>query len=337
VAGKGERVISNKYAKQHSISRRNVLIGGAGVVAAAASFPVATMAANGISATGTHPQSENKGARSMDTITTKDGTMIFFKDWGTGPAVVFSHGWPLNADAWDSQMMFLGAKGYRVIAHDRRGHGRSSQPWNGNDMDTYADDLAALTEALDLKDATHVGHSTGGGEVVRYIRRHGAKRVGKVVLIASVPPIMLKTDANPGGLPLSVFDGIRTGVINDRSQFFKDLSLPFYGCNKPGAKVSQGVRDQFWRQGMLMSIKGAYDCIKAFSETDFTEDLRLLNVPTLVLQGDADQILPFEDAGKLQAKIVKGATLKVYPGAPHGLCTTHEDQVNADLLEFLQS
>jgi non-heme chloroperoxidase len=233
--------------------------------------------------------------------------------------------------------MFLGSKGYRVIAHDRRGHGRSSQPWNGNDMDTYADDLGALTEALDLKDATHVGHSTGGGEVVRYIRRHGAKRVRKVVLIASVPPIMLKTDANPGGLPLSVFDGIRTGVISDRSQFFKDLSLPFYGYNKAGAKVSQGVRDQFWRQGMQMSIKGAYDCIKAFSETDFTEDLKLLNVPTLVLQGDADQIVPFEDAGKLQAQMVKGAKLKVYPGAPHGMCTTHEDQVNADLLEFLKS
>jgi non-heme chloroperoxidase len=273
----------------------------------------------------------------MNTVMTKDGTTIYFKDWGTGPAVVFSHGWPLNADAWDSQMMFLAERGYRVIAHDRRGHGRSSQPWRGNDMDTYADDLATLIETLDLKDITQVGHSTGGGEVVRYIRRHGAKRVKKTVLIAAVPPLMLKTDANPGGLPISIFDGIRAGVLADRSQFFKDLSLPFYGYNKPGAKVSEGVRDEFWREGMLMSIKGAYDCIKAFSETDFTEDLKKIDLPMLVLQGDADQIVPIDDASRLTAKLVKNATLKVVPGAPHGMCTTHADQVNADLLAFLKA
>ena len=273
----------------------------------------------------------------MSTFTTKDGTEIFFKDWGTGSPVVFSHGWPLNADAWDLQMMFLADKGYRVIAHDRRGHGRSSQPWNGNNMDTYADDLAELAEHLDLNGATHVGHSTGGGEVARYIGRHGTKRVAKAVLISAVPPIMLKTDANPAGLPISVFDGLRAGVLADRSQFFEDLSLPFYGYNKPDAKVSQGVRDEFWREGMLMSIKGAYDCIKQFSATDFTEDLKKIDVPTLILHGDADQIVPIVAAGLLSAKIVKNATLKVYPGAPHGMCTTLADKVNADLLDFLKS
>ena len=273
----------------------------------------------------------------MSTFTTKDGTEIFFKDWGTGSPVVFSHGWPLNADAWDLQMMFLADKGYRVIAHDRRGHGRSSQPWNGNDMDTYADDLSELAEHLDLKGATHVGHSTGGGEVARYIGRHGTKRVAKAVLISAVPPIMLKTEANPAGLPISVFDGLRAGVLADRSQFFEDLSLPFYGYNKPDAKVSQGVRDEFWREGMLMSIKGAYDCIKQFSATDFTEDLKKIDVPTLILHGDADQIVPIVAAGLLSAKIVKNATLKVYPGAPHGMCTTLADKVNADLLDFLKS
>jgi non-heme chloroperoxidase len=273
----------------------------------------------------------------MSTFTTKDGTEIFYKDWGTGSPVVFSHGWPLDADAWDLQMMFLADKGYRVIAHDRRGHGRSSQPWNGNNMDTYADDLAELAEHLDLKGATHVGHSTGGGEVARYIGRHGSKRVAKAVLISAVPPIMLKTEANPAGLPISVFDGLRAGVLADRSQFFKDLSLPFYGYNKPDAKISQGVRDEFWREGMLMSIKGAYDCIEQFSATDFTEDLKKIDVPTLILHGDADQIVPIVAAGLLSAKIVKNATLKVYPGAPHGMCTTLADKVNADLLEFLKS
>jgi non-heme chloroperoxidase len=270
-------------------------------------------------------------------ITTKDGTKIYFKDWGTGRPVVFSHGWPLTADAWDAQMLFLGENGYRVIAHDRRGHGRSSQAWNGNEMDTYADDLATLIETLDLKNATLVGHSTGGGEVARYIGRHGSQRVSKAVLIASVPPLMLKTQNNPGGLPISVFDQIRAGVVADRSQFFKDLSTPFYGYNRPGAKISQGVRDSFWLQGMQASIKGAYDCIKAFSETDQTEDLKKFDVPTLILQGDDDQIVPFADSGLLQSKLIKGATLKVYPAAPHGMCTTHADQVNADLLAFLKS
>ena len=273
----------------------------------------------------------------MNTFTTKDGTSIFYKDWGTGPVVTFSHGWPLSADAWDAQMLFLGKKGYRVIAHDRRGHGRSGQSWDGNNMDQYADDLADLMDHLDIKEATMVGHSTGGGEVVRYIARHGLKRVAKVVLIAAVPPLMLKTEKNPGGLPLSVFDDIRANVVKDRSQFFKDLSVPFYGYNKPGAKVSQGVQDSFWMQGMQTSVIGAYDCIKAFSETDQTEDLKKIDVPTLVIQGDADQIVPIDDSGRLSAKIVKNGTLKVLPGAPHGLCTTHAEAVNEALLTFLDS
>jgi non-heme chloroperoxidase len=273
----------------------------------------------------------------MDRIKTKDGTEIYFKDWGSGPTVTFSHGWPLSADAWDAQMLFLGQQGYRVIAHDRRGHGRSGQTWQGNDMNTYADDLAALCEALDLKGATMVGHSTGGGEVARYIGRHGTKRVSKAVLIGAVPPLMLKTAANPAGLPLSAFDELRTAVVNDRSQFFEDLSMPFYGYNKPGAKISQGVRDSFWQQGMWCSIKGAYDCIKAFSETDFTEDLKKFDVPTLILHGDADQIVPIGAAAMLSSKLVPKATLKIYPGAPHGMCTTLADQVNADLLAFLKS
>jgi non-heme chloroperoxidase len=272
----------------------------------------------------------------MNTITVKDGTTIYFKDWGTGQPIVFSHGWPLNADAWDAQMLFLGRHGYRVIAHDRRGHGRSSQSWNGNEMDTYADDLAALIETLDLKDAMLVGHSTGGGEVARYLGRHGTQRVAKAVLIGAVPPLMLKTDKNPGGLPISVFDQIRAGVVADRSQFFKDLTIPFYGYNRPNAKVSQGVRDSFWLQGMQCSINGAYDCIKAFSETDFTEDLEKIDVPTLILHGDDDQIVPIGASALMSAKLVKSSTLKVYPGAPHGMCTTLADQVNADLLAFLK-
>ncbi|HWC99342.1 MAG TPA: alpha/beta hydrolase [Candidatus Sulfopaludibacter sp.] len=272
----------------------------------------------------------------MDRIKTKDGTEIYFKDWGTGRPVVFSHGWPLNADAWDPQMLFLGQHGYRVIAHDRRGHGRSSQPWNGNDMDTYADDLSALMDALEIQDATMVGHSTGGGEVARYIGRHGTKRVSGAVLIGAVPPLMLQTAANPGGLPLAAFDAIRAGVVADRSQFFQDLTTPFYGYNKPDAKISQGVRDSFWLQGMQVSIKGAYDCIKAFSETDFTEDLKKIDVPTLILHGDADQIVPIGASALMTAKLVENSTLKVYPGAPHGMCTTLADQVNADLLAFLQ-
>jgi non-heme chloroperoxidase len=272
----------------------------------------------------------------MPTITIKDGTEIYYKDWGTGQPVVFSHGWPLSSDAWEDQMIFLGARGYRCIAHDRRGHGRSSQPWDGNEMDTYADDLAALTEKLDLKDAIHVGHSTGGGEVARYIGRHGTKRVAKAVLIGAVPPLMLKTAANPGGLPMEVFDQIRAGVLADRSQFFKDLSTPFYGANRPGSKVSQGLRDSFWLQGMLCGHKAAYDCIKAFSETDFTEDLKKFDVPTLILHGDDDQIVPIGASALLSSKLVKGATLKIYPGAPHGMCSTLKDQVSAELLAFFK-
>jgi non-heme chloroperoxidase len=273
----------------------------------------------------------------MNTITTKDGTSIYYKDWGTGPVVTFSHGWPLNADAWDAQMLFLGQHGYRVIAHDRRGHGRSEQTWTGNNMDTYADDLAELMDKLDLNEVTMVGHSTGGGEVARYIGRHGNRRVKKVILIGAVPPIMLKTDKNPGGLPLSVFDGIRAGVANNRPQFFRDLTLPCYGYNKPDAKVSEGVRDSFWAQGMQSSIVASYDCIKAFSETDFTEDLKKIEVPTLVLHGDADQIVPIEDSAYLSAKLAKHATLRVIAGAPHGMCTTHADQVNTELLDFLKA
>jgi non-heme chloroperoxidase len=273
----------------------------------------------------------------MDTITTKDGTRIYYKDWGAGQAVVFSHGWPLSADAWEDQMLFLAGHGYRCIAHDRRGHGRSSQPWNGNDMDTYADDLAALVQALNLQNAVHVGHSTGGGEVARYIGRHGTKRVAKAVLIGAVPPLMLKTPANPGGLPMEIFDQLRAGVLADRSQFFKDLSLPFYGYNRPGAKVSEGVRESFWLQGMMAGFPAAYFCIKAFSETDQTGDLKKIDVPTLIIQGDDDQIVPFANSGLLQSNLVEGATLKVYPGAPHGLCTTHKDKVNADLLVFLKA
>src|SRR5512134_2084259 len=273
----------------------------------------------------------------MGTLTTADGTSLFYKDWVTGQPVVFSHGWPLTADAWEDQMVFLAERGYRCIAHDRRGHGRSSQPWHGNDMDTYADDLAALVAALDLRDAVHVGHSTGGGEVARYIGRHGTQRVAKAVLIGAIPPLMLKTPANPGGLPLEVFDGIRTNVLADRSQFFRDLSVPFYGANRPGAKVSQGLRDSFWLQGMQAGFKGAFDCIKAFSETDFTEDLKKFDVPTLILHGDDDQIVPIGASALASSKLVRNATLKVYAGAPHGLTETHKEQLNTDLLSFLKA
>jgi non-heme chloroperoxidase len=271
------------------------------------------------------------------TITTKDGTEIYYKDWGKGPVVTFSHGWPLNSDAWDGQMFFLAQNGFRVVAHDRRGHGRSSQPFSGNDMDGYADDLAAVIEALDLKDAVLVGHSTGGGEVVRYIARHGKERVAKAVLIAAVPPIMLKTPANPEGLPMEVFDNLRSGLTKDRSQFYKDLALPFYGANRPGTKVSQGTLDQFWLWSMHAGLKNAYESIKAFSETDFTEDLKKIDVPTLVLHGDDDQIVPVKDSAVKSARLIRGAKEIYYPGAPHGLTATHQDQVNADLLAFLRS
>jgi non-heme chloroperoxidase len=273
----------------------------------------------------------------MATITTKDGTEIYYKDWGEGQPIVFSHGWPLTADAWEDQMVFLASNGYRCIAHDRRGHGRSSQPWNGNEMNTYADDLLALVEALDLRKAIHVGHSTGGGEVARYLGRHGTARAAKAVLIGAVPPLMLKTAANPGGLPIETFDGIRAGVLTDRSQFFMDLTMPFYGFNRPGAKVSQGVRDSFWMQGMLAGHKNALDCIKAFSETDFTEDLEKIDVPTLIMHGDDDQIVPIGASAMQSAKLVKGATLKVYPRLSHGMCTINKDQINSDLLVFIQA
>ena len=272
----------------------------------------------------------------MSTITTKDGTEIYYKEWGEGPVVTFSHGWPLSSDAWDGQMLFLAQNGYRVVAHDRRGHGRSSQASSGNDMNGYADDLAAIIETLDLRSATLIGHSTGGGEVTRYIGRHGSKRVAKVVLIAAVPPIMLKTPANPEGLPMEVFDGLRAGLLKDRSQFYKDLAIQFYGANRPDAKVSQGILDQFWLWSMQAGVKNAYESIKAFSETDFTEDLKKIDVPALVLHGEDDQIVPVKDSAKKSAKLIKGAKEIYYPGAPHGLTATHQDQVNSDLLEFLR-
>ncbi len=278
-----------------------------------------------------------KGKRTMNTITSNDGTQIFYKDWGQGPVVLFSHGWPLNADAWDGQMQFLAQRGFRVIAHDRRGHGRSEQASSNNDMNGYADDLAALVEKLDLKDVAHVGHSTGGGEVARYIARHGTKRVSKVVLIGAVPPILLKTAENPDGLPLEVFDGLRASVARDRSQFYQEFAVPFFGANREGAKVSQGVLDQFWLWSMQVGLRNSYECIKAFSETDFTNDLTKIDVPTLILHGEDDQIVPVNNSARKAERLIPNARAIYYPGAPHGLTTTHQDQVNADLLTFLRS
>jgi non-heme chloroperoxidase len=270
----------------------------------------------------------------VSTVTTADGTELFYKDWGSGQPIVFSHGWPLNSDAWDDQLVFMAERGYRAIAHDRRGHGRSAQSWGGNDMDTYADDLAELCDALNLRDAILVGHSTGGGEVTRYLGRHGSARVAKAVLVGAIPPLMLQTPANPGGTPMAVFDQIRGGLATDPSQFYRDLSASFYGANRPGATVSQGVRDAFWAWSMQVGLKAAYDCVKEFSESDFAEDLKRVDVPTLVVHGDDDQIVPIADSARLSATIIKDATLKVYAGAPHGLTTTHKDIFNADLLAF---
>jgi len=272
----------------------------------------------------------------MPTVTTKDGTQIYYKDWGSGQPIVFSHGWPLTADDWDAQMMYFGQHGFRVIAHDRRGHGRSTQTWEGNEMDTYADDLATLTEKLDLKEAIHVGHSTGGGEVARYIGRHGTKRVAMAVLISAVPPVLVKTAKNPGGLPLSIFDELRANLLANRAEFYREFTLPFYGYNRSGAKISEGIRERWWLQSMMGGIKPQYDCIKAFSETDFTEDLKKFDVPTLILHGDDDQIVPIGASAQISSKIVKNAKLKVYPGLPHGMPTTHADQINADLLTYFQ-
>lgn len=271
------------------------------------------------------------------TIRTRDGTTIYYKEWGTGRPLIFSHGWPLSADAWDEQMLFLASHGFRCIAHDRRGHGRSSQPWDGNDLDTYADDLSGLLEALNINGAVVIGHSTGGGEVTRYLGRHGTKRVSKAVLVSAIPPLMVKTAANPGGLPIEVFDGIRADLLRDRPQFYRELSAPFYGANRPGSEISQGVKDAFWAWSMQAGLRGAYECIKAFSETDLTEDLKRIDVPTLIIHGDDDQIVPISASALLSSKIILRATLKVYPGAPHGLMATHKDQFNNDLLTFIQS
>ncbi|RVE78774.1 alpha/beta hydrolase [Sinorhizobium meliloti] len=311
-------------------TRRNVLLAG-GVAVAAMALPKSSLAANAAPS--------QKEIQIMSFIKTEDGTEIFYKDWGPRDAqpIVFHHGWPLSADDWDAQMMFFLEKGYRVIAHDRRGHGRSTQTWSGNEMDTYAADVAALTDALDLRDAVHVGHSTGGGEVAHYVARAKSGRVAKAVLIGAVPPVMVKSDRNPGGLPIEVFDGFRAALVGNRAQFFLEVPAgPFYGFNRPGAKVSQGVIDNWWRQGMIGGAKAHYDCIKAFSETDFTEDLQRITVPTLVMHGDDDQIVPYADSAPLSVKLLKYGTLKTYEGLPHGMCTTHPEIINPDLLDFIR-
>jgi non-heme chloroperoxidase len=329
-----EHALSSGRDKQAQHTRRDVLIGGAAVLATMG-LPMSTFALTTASRSGS--PSPDQGEPQMSYVTTKDETQIFYKDWGNGPVVTFSHGWPLNADAWDPQMLFLVQHGYRCVAVDRRGHGRSTQTSVGNDMDTYADDLAAVVDHLDLNGMTMVGHSTGGGEVARYIGRHGTSKVAKAVLLSAVPPIMLKTPANPEGLPIEVFDGIRAGLVADRSQFYKDLAIKFYGANLPGAKVSQGILDSFWLWSMQCGMLNAYECIKQFSETDFTEDLKKFDIPTLVLHGEADQIVPIKDSGQKTARIVKGAKDIYYPGAPHGMFATHQTQVNNDLLNFLKS
>ncbi len=319
------------------VSRRDLLLGGA---AAAGSLVAAALPAPASAAqSATAPIHASAGGKtSGSTITTKDGTQLYYKDWGTGRPVVFCHGWPLSSDSWESQMMLVASEGYRAVAHDRRGHGRSSQPWHGNEMNTYADDLATVFETLDLRDAVLVGFSTGGGEVARYIGRHGTRRVSRIVLVSAVPPLMLKTAANPRGLPIEVFDGLRAAQLANRSQFYKDVPAgPFYGFNRPGAKPSQGLIDAWWAQGMQGGHKNTYDSIKAFSETDFTEDLRKFDVPTLIVHGDDDQIVPIDAAGRASAKLIRNAKLIVYPGAPHGLTDTHKDKFNADLLAFIRS
>jgi non-heme chloroperoxidase len=319
-----------------AVTRRQLLATGTAV--ATAGWPVLAGAANPVPDTSpATPRTPTTGTHPMSFVTTNDGTQIFYKDWGTGQPVVFSHGWPLSADDWDGQMLYFLQHGYRVIAHDRRGHGRSAQVSTGHDMDHYADDLAALTEKLDLRHAIHVGHSTGGGEVARYISRHGSKRVAKAVLISSVPPLMAQSASNPNGVPMHVLDGIRAAVATNRPQFFKDFTLPFYGFNRPGAKVSEGIRDHWWAQGMMGSIQAHYEGIKAFSETDFTADLKKIDVPTLVMHGDDDQVVPIAISSLLTAKLVKGATLKIYPGLPHGMCATNADLINPDLLAFFKA
>ncbi len=312
-------------------SRRAVMVGAATVAAAA------TLQGTGTVAAATLPHAPMKGPKTMSTVTMKDGAKIYFKDWGAGPVITFSHGWPLSADAWDAQMMFFVAEGYRVIAHDRRGHGRSDQTDGGNDMDTYADDLATLLEKLEVKGVTMIGHSTGGGEVARYVGRHGVSRLSKAVLISAVPPHLGQSATNPQAAPLSVFDNLRNGLIADRPSFYKGLAMPFFGYNRPSAKVSQGQIDSLWLQGMMGGIKGHYDCVKAFSETDFTNDLKRMSIPTLLLQGDADQIVPIDLASRRSIKLLPKGTLKEIAGAPHGLCVTHAEQVNAELLAFIKA